>query len=1160
MNRIVTLFFSLALVYQSSAQNPQINEVMAANSQTLYDEDNDTPDWIELYNPTDSKINLEGYILSDTSNDWTIPAISIASHSHLLIFASGKDRNTPPLVWNTIIDKGDEWKYTIPTSATSSQWHSSSFDDSDWSSGASGFGYGDGDDATVTNSAISIFIRKNFTVEDISSIEQIVLHMDYDDAFVAYINGTEVARANITSSGQPAFDQPADNADHEALMYRGYEPEAFYIDNFQQLLQPEGNTLAIEIHNHSTTSSDLTGIPFLSIATSSGVDQLSEFLSSSQNFLHTNFKLDSKGELLLLLAPDGALIDSITVKTPKSDISLGRSPDGSNEWKYFAEPTPGSANNTPGFLHQSGEVIFSKAGGIYSGSQQVSLSSANANDAIYYTTNGDLPTINSTKYAGTPLQLSTTTIIRAQVINGDALPGDISTQTYLINRSHQLLVISLVTAPANLWDEQTGMYVRGPNAEANPPYFGSNFWEDWEKPVHITLFEQDGSSGLGLDAGMKIFGGWSRANEQRSLAIYARKTYGATAFEYKIFNNLEIDKFSSIVLRNSGNDWNLSMFRDAFMTSLFHESVDKQAYRPSVIYLNGEYWGIQNIREKVNEDFLASHHDVSAKDVIILELDGQPIAGDETSYRELISFVTNNNLATAENYEYVATQMDIQNFIEYMAGNIYVDNKDWPGNNIKFWKSAKEGGKWRWITYDTDFGYSIWGESPTYNTLEFALNAFGNDWPNPAWSTLLLRKLLTNNAFKQQFINTFADRLNTNWLPDRAITKIDEMAAGIRPEIEQHLTRWGGNLDSWNQEISKMKNYAQNRPANVRNHLITTLSAGAQKKLTIKSNNTQGYVQLNTIRITDNNWSGIYFQSVPVQIEALPLPGYRFVRWEGDITRTERVISLTLTSNTSISAVYEESDDDLSAIVINEINYNPSKEWDTEDWIELYNKSGNMINLSGWKISDTDESHAYIIPDGTILDAGQYLVVCRDQEIFSSFYPFISTVGNMDFGLSSDGDCVRLYDLTGSLADEVCYEKESTWPDASNGFTLALKDPYLNNSLPDSWYSRSDNGTPGAENLLNPIVSGLTPDSAELTIYPNPYTGGTLSISLADPIPTGELSLISLDGKIWLQQHVTVQTAKIEIELPPFIPEGLYILKIQSADQSYFSKLLIAKP
>ncbi|MEQ8470739.1 MAG: CotH kinase family protein [Marinoscillum sp.] len=1149
------------------AQELVINEVMPSNNLTILDEDGDNTDWFELYNSGETTLDLSGIIVADSSSldsPWSLPSMQLPAGETLLIFASDKDRRIQPLHWETIIDWGDEWSYIVPDASTPSNWYTSEFDDSSWSTGPSGFGYGDGDDNTDIGSVNSVFIRREFTIDDQDDIERILFHMDYDDAFVAYINGIEIARENITSDGPPPFDQFADGFDDEAQLYQDGVPSVFTLSEVETLLVQGSNIIAIQVHNANATSSDLTAIPFLTLGSTASVSgSLSPHVTTGTNYLHTNFKLDADGEFLMLFSSEGALIDSIFTKSPPTDVSYGRKPDGTDDWAYFNEPTPGSSNITSGFLNFAGKVDFSTSGGLFTSPVEVTLSAEDGSD-IYYTTDGSLPSTSSQLYTNA-LTISTTTTLRAQSYGEQSIPGPISTATYLINTNHELTIVSLTTDPDNFWDHEEGIYVMGPNASGEVPHFGANFWEDWEKPIHIEMFDKDGDLAFAQDAGVKIFGGWSRANAQKSLAIFARNSYGSDEIKDKLFSDLELNEFSSIVLRNSGNDWNNTMFRDALLTSLFHESVDKQACRPAVIYLNGEYWGIQNIREKVNEDYLGNHYDIDPDSITILEADAVPVEGDEQEYIDLVNYINSNDLSNTSNYEYVSDHIDISNFIYYQIGNIFIDNRDWPGNNIKYWKSDQLDGKWRWITYDTDFGFDIWNEGKVnWNTLEFALDANGPDWPNPPWSTLLIRRLLANDDFKNQFINTFADELNTRLLPEKVIEKINAHEEAIDSEISRHISRWnGGSYSSWQNNVERMRDFADNRPAVVRQNIRSEFGLSSINKITLEVNNEAfGEIRINTLELTNYPWSGDYFAGAPVTIEALPKPGYAFLRWEDDLTSTSRITEVDITQNKRIRAVFEEQNSELNSIVINEINYNSDKDSETEDWVELFNKGDQTIDISGWILKDDDDEHAFIFENGTTIQSGGFIVICRDMEVFNTIHSISNITGNMDFGLSSDGDCVRLYNADEVLTDEVCFLSDAPWPSLADGKggTLALKNPALDNADPSSWYGLSNNGNPGEGNEVDVDLLGVENDEENLTLFPNPTLNRQIWIKYlsktSEPI---SIELLDISGRklhTLFQGLVSKQLIK-ELILPENIKSGIYMIHLKGESKSVYRRLIV---
>ncbi len=1154
---VFSLFIALVFPEILHAQQIVINEVMASNT-TLRDEDGDTPDWLELFNAGTTAVDLMGFGLSDQKEKaWIFDNVTIAAGGYQLIFASDKDRKTPPLYWETLIDQGDTWNYIVPQ-APIADWTAASFDDSNWLSGPSGFGYGDNDDSTVLSQASSVFLRKTFQISNLADLEQVILHMDYDDGFIAYLNGTEIARSNLASSDFDAFASP----DHEAQLYSGGSPEAFDLSDFSSILTVGENVLCVQVHNVNATSSDLTAIPFLSVGKKSPSEVgLSTFLTAPSNSLHTDFKISADGETIYLFGPNGAVVDSLVTGPIRSNISIGHPAGDLETLSYFTEPTPGTPNSTQGYQYFSEEVSFSKKGGVFSNGFQLTLSSAGSSENIYYTTTGADPTLDNAILYSSPITIEQTTVVKAVVIKENSIPVNVSANTYLFNANHSLPVISVSTDPYHLWDEQEGIYVMGPNADPNNPHYGANFWQDWEKPIHIELYEPNGTQAFSMAAGVKIFGAWSRASAQKSLAIFARKSYGAASIDYQVFPDHSMDHFNSLVLRNSGNDWNSSMFRDGFMTSLFHETVDHQAFRPAVLYLNGEYWGIQNIREKVNEDFLANHHHLDPDDIIILEANGASVEGDPASYWELINYIENNDLTKDEHYEYVQNHMDVFNFAQYQIGNIFIDNTDWPGNNIKFWKENKPGAKWRWITYDTDFGFGVYGAENYYNnTLSFAMDPNGPGWPNPAWSTFLLRNLLKNENFKTLFINSFADQLNTALSSRETLAKINALSDEIATEIADHMSRWGGNYNNWLYQVSVMKTFAEKRPQYMRQHIRSQFGLSGEHTLTVNSSNlNHGAVQVNALVIDEQDWKGIYFQGVPVRLSAFSNGG-KFVRWEGDVTGTQSEIFLDLTQDMNITAIFESGSG--NDIVINEINYKSGENLDTEDWVELHNPNNAAMDLTGWVFRDGDDENSFKIPDGTVIGAGGYLVIAKDLGAYGSFHSTANNVlGELEFGFSSDGECLRLFDATGKSIDEVCYLSSAPWPTspAGDGFSLALDNPLLDNSKPESWYAHPNGGTPGYAN--REVTLSVPSPSTTVICYPNPASDH-VSFSFQAHHQMVTLSILDLSGKMLTSESIHLrQTGLVTFEwqVPNTFQSGVYLIEITTQQGVQHGKLLIQK-
>ena len=1095
------VLFSCSLNF-ISAQQVQFNEAVSSNSQIL-DEDNDSPDWFELLNTSSTDVVLSGWTISDKIDQpekWMFPDLILEPDEYLFLWASGKDRSIIGMP-RTLITEGDLFKYTISTGTTSPQWKELGFDDSAWQEGATGFGYGDGDDATLVQPGTrSVFLRKRFVVADISVLEELIFDIDYDDAFVAYINGAELVRANIEGN-PPAFNATA-LTDHEAKIYEGGFPDRFVFDNPSDFLQNGENVLSIQIHNVNNTSSDMSVIPFLSAIynspTNEGFDPPT-ILQLTNTWLHTNFKIASEEETLYLFDENTNLVDSLLIKNLQPDISIGI-PLGGSDLVYFETPTPGQPNDGNGFIGiNTEEIIFSHPGGNVD-VLSLELSGISSPSVIRYTLDGTIPNGNSTPYTSS-ISINSNTVVRTRVFQPNYIPSKTQSKTYLINVSHDLPIISLVTEPDGFFDNDEGIYVLGDNADNNFPHFGANFWEDWERPVHFTFYETNNSIGLTFDGGTKIFGGWSRGSAQKSLSIFARNQYGFGEIDYPLFPNNNYSNYQAFVLRNSGNDWLNTMMRDGTLTGLMKGSgLDYQAYRPVVTYINGEYWGFYNIREKINEHSLASKHKVNSDGIDILEFDGQLIYGDNQDYLDLMNFISNNNLSFDNNYNQVSEEVNLENFIIYNVAQIYFNNTDWPGNNIKYWRP--ENGKWKWVLFDTDFGFGIWNNFDySNNTMDFVLEPNGPEWPNPPWSTLLFRKLMQNISFTNDFVNRMADELNSRFLPDRVCEHIDTVSAKIESEIAPHYNRWGGDTPYWNEKVNAMKNFANQRPFWMKNHILNELNLPDFHELTIDNNNLdKGFVKINNrLLIKENNWSGDYFENVPVKVKAIPKPGFVFSHWSGGSSSTNTEIQINL--NGAITMVPNfESSSEILPIVINEINYNSDEDFDSDDWIELYNPNPFYIDLSNYIFKDDDDAHIFEIEEGTILEGEGFLIIAKGVTKFKSIYPDVENIiGDFDFGLSSDGDAVRIYNTLSELQDVVNYEPVNPWPEAANGegYTLELIDPTLDNNLPENWLNIHSYGSPGEANT--DVVNNVHDiEINELKYYPNPFSD-QISISFSAP-------------------------------------------------------------
>lgn len=387
---------------------------------------------------------------------------------------------------------------------------------------------------------------------------------------------------------------------------------------------------------------------------------------------------------------------------------------------------------------------------------------------------------------------------------------------------HHLAVFSILADKDDLFHDSLGIYVEGIGLGQNWQGEKANFFSKRKIPIDLAFFVE-GRRVVQQKAKLKVSGGGSRKQPQKSFNLSSKK-----GFSYPFFEQLTFHHYKSLRLRVSGQDWRETHMRDALMHTLVANThIDVQAYQPVVLYLNGVYWGIYNLREKFNVAYLRQHHRVNEVD--ILERNSRLIKGDEQSYLELLNFVSEKDLRNDSSWIWIESQVDLDNFIDYYCAQIYFSNTDWPGNNIKYWKS--KGGKWRWFMHDTDLGFAfapIWGHPGglEHNTLLFALNDSATTHHNQPWSTLLFRKFMHNAQFKQDFIRKFAQHLEETFHPDKVLKTIDSLAAGIENEMPQHIERWKydaeyaiQSIEDWQGELEVLRHFARKRPDIVREQL-----------------------------------------------------------------------------------------------------------------------------------------------------------------------------------------------------------------------------------------------------------------------------------------------------------------------------------------------------
>ena len=556
-----------------------------------------------------------------------------------------------------------------------------------------------------------------------------------------------------------------------------------------------------------------------------------------------------------------------------------------------------------------------------------------------------------------PSEIFKANIVRAIVVDNDRQRSNLVSHSYFVDEHIQdrytLPVISIATHPDGLFDDETGIYVPGKLFEkiAHPNENPANYTQrglKWEKPAYIHMFSPKGKPIIAQNAGIRINGEATRWYAQKSLRLIANSEYDSrTSFDYDFFpalnnrlNDRSVDSFHVIILRNSGQDCFKDMFQDAMAHSLLeHSSLDIQGSLPVIVFINGEYWGVHNIRTRYDENYFQSYYGIQKEDLAVLENDLSLSIGDSDDirhFRELLNLIdshysmngyqTASTLSDSDTYAEVTDRMDIDNFIDLYTSQIYFKNTDWPGNNMIFWRKKVEDqisnssvpyghdGKWRWMLTDTDFGFT----RPSHNTLIDATRDDGKDWYNEPWSTYLIRSLLENENFRISFINRFADHLNTAFREEVVINRIDQFEEIYLPEMEQHIHRWGPrdrSFKTWRAYVENMRSFARLRPSYLRQHIIDYFDLSGVSTVTLLVDSQKGFIRINNVDIATrtpgvgdaDQWSGIYFQGVPVSLSAIPRSGYRFVGWEG-IDHQNADVALVLDGDLTLQAKFSSID------------------------------------------------------------------------------------------------------------------------------------------------------------------------------------------------------------------------------------------------------------
>lgn len=850
----------------------RISEICPGNA-TLADQFGEDPGWLELENTSKDTVDLSRLRLRGRAKDgpgWILPKIKLAPGARQVIFASGRDLSEERPAQDSI----------VPTITGSFVWADSDNDPPGLSK-VTGWEFGQskltGKLPNGSNAySWTIHLADNSSTKIAwSSAEADIFFAPLDlnkherAWFIATIPSGQPIKVSLCQNGTECWKAP-----QIQLMGTGRN-----LDRYEIPLSDFGGDRSRTNGLRFSPPANLIGDFKITLAQGG-------FFKSARH-PHANFKLQREGAMLVLEDTTGSACDSVVYPELLAGASWSRD-RSSGKWSLVDQGTPGGEN--PAFLHASILVApkFSTAPGFHSSPFAIRVEPL-AGYQVRCALGGAHPTATSPLAdSGIALDSSTTASCAAFSVDGEH--GPVSTGTFLLDTPRSLGVIAITVDSASMFSADSGLTSMGPNAAAAFPYFGANFWMDKELPAHVEMFD-GGKRVFANHSGISIFGNYSRANAKKSFSVQFREKYGANNIQYPLFpHHPQFTKFKGFGLRNNGGNYGQDYVRDALMASLTEpRGQDYQLSRHVVVYINGKYWGIYDLREKLDADWVNTRLGIDPGTIDLIKNNTEVQAGSIADWNDLRSTIDALRPDDEAGWTKIASRLDIDNTMDYLATELYWQNTDWPSNNSRCWRQNSPASPWRMMVFDMDFGMGSYGgyydENPFIRLIDSSLS--WDEYPNGQGSTVIARRIFGRKVLRDRFLNRMLAQMATNFSPTNALRAYDSIRSYLNSEVPLDVTRWKLNTSNLAANDRTIREFIKKRGPIVRENMALMFKLAPERTINLTA--TGGTILIEDMPVGES-YSYPHFDGVPIQIEAMAPRGRAFAGWSDGVATAKRTL------------------------------------------------------------------------------------------------------------------------------------------------------------------------------------------------------------------------------------------------------------------------------